>query len=217
MVWFSQLILLFSLSLSGAQEMKIKLPKPQLDSHVSLEKTLAKRRSTRNFSNQQLSLQEVSQILWAAQGITSSRGFRTSPSAGALYPLEVYLVVGNVERLTAGVYHYDPKEHELQMTIEGDLRSALTKAALGQGAIQDGAVNVVFAAVYERTTSKYGQRGIQYVHMDAGHAAQNVCLQATALELGAVTIGAFRDEQVSETLKLPGDEVPLYILPVGRP
>ena len=197
--------------------MNIRLPKPQLDGHISIEKTLAKRRSIRNFRKLQISLQEVSQLLWAAQGITSSLGFRTAPSAGALYPLEVYLVVGNVKKLVAGVYHYDPKKHELQMTVEGDLRTALSNAALGQGAIQSGAVNIVFTAVYERTTGKYGQRGIRYVHMDAGHAAQNICLQATALGLGTVTIGAFRDEQVSETLKLPRDEVPLYILPVGRP
>ena len=197
--------------------MNVRLPKPQLDGHVSLEQSLARRRSIRNFSNKPLSLQEVSQLLWAAQGITSSHGFRTAPSAGALYPLKVYAVAGNVDKLTAGVYLYDPGEHELHIATEGDLRSALTGAALGQDAILGGAVNIIFTAIYEKTTWKYGQRGIQYVHMDAGHAAQNVCLQATALGLGTVTIGAFRDEKVSEVLKLRRDEVPLYILPVGRP
>jgi SagB-type dehydrogenase family enzyme len=231
------LVLLLTLALSGGEgvcsadndrpvsaptanleggKMRRKLPAPKTHSDVSLEESLIKRRSLREYSGESLTLEEVSQLLWAAQGITAPWGGRTVPSAGALYPLEVVVIVGNVRDLAAGVYRYDPKGHELIMIAEGDKRSQLAAAALGQSPVKNGAVDLVFTAVYRRTTGKYGDRGIQYVHMEAGHAAQNVCLQATAMGLGTVPIGAFSDEQVSSLLTLPQDEKPLYIIPVGK-
>ena len=154
--------------------------------------------------------------MWAAQGLTAEWGGRTAPSAGALYPLELHLVVGNVSDLAPGVYRYRPREHDLVKSRDGDMRSPLAHAALDQAWVREGAIDIVITAVYERTTRKYGERGIRYVHMEAGHAAQNLYLQATAMELGMVTVGAFYEEQVREILGLAKNEDPLYIIPVGR-
>jgi SagB-type dehydrogenase family enzyme len=194
----------------------IELPEPQYDSDVSIEQSLLRRRSIRSYTGESLTLQEVAQLLWAAQGVTDPTGFRTAPSAGALYPLELYVVTGDVQDLSPGVYRYEPLEHRLVGTMEGDKRAELADAALGQTFVGEGALVVVFTAVYERTTGKYGDRGISYVHMEVGHAAQNLCLQAAAMDLGVVTVGAFYDEEVGELLDLPGDEQPLYVIPVGR-
>lgn len=191
------------------------LPEPKYDSEISLEKSLHQRRSVRSYTGETLTLGEISQLLWAAQGITDTGGRRTAPSAGALYPLEVYVVAGDVQDMPPGVYHYEPEEHRLIKTMHGDLRDGLCDAALRQESVTEGAAAFVFTGVYERTTGKYGDRGIRYVHMEAGHAAQNLCLQANALGLGAVTIGAFHDEQVIDLLNLEEEERPLYIIPVG--
>jgi len=201
--------------LTGVGE--IKLPEPRHSSDVSLEEALLKRRSIRDYTGKPLTLQEVSQLLWAAQGITDPRGFRTAPSAGALYPLEVYVVVGDVENLAKGVYRYNPHEHELVKALDGDKRADLAKAAVGQSCVEEAAIDIVITGVYERTTKKYGERGIRYVHIEVGHAAQNVCLQATAISLGAVTVGAFYDDQVGEILNIMKGEQPLYIIAIGRP
>jgi SagB-type dehydrogenase family enzyme len=194
----------------------IKLPEPLQDSKTSVEKAILKRRSARSFKDSSLTLAEVSQLLWAAQGITSPRGLRTAPSAGALYPLEVYIVAGNVDALLDGIYHYRPVRHELVRLIKGDKRTELCAAALGQTSVRNAAAVIVFAAVYEKTTVKYGDRGIQYVHMETGHAAQNVFLQAVPLNLGTVVIGAFYDDGVRKVLKMSDREKPLYLMPVGR-
>ena len=201
---------------SSGKNTVIKLPEPRHDSDVSIEQSLLQRKSTRSYTGEPLTLEEISQLLWSAQGITRSGGYRTAPSAGALYPLEVYLVVGDVEGLEAGIYKYKPDGHELNLLIGGDHRDELSRAALSQTSVSSGAISVVFTAVYERTTVKYGERGIRYVHIELGHAAQNLCLQAVAMDLGAVTVGAFYDEQVIDLLNLPDDEEPLYIIPVGR-
>ncbi len=193
-----------------------KLPQPRLDGGMSVEKALRERRSIREYRRAPLTIAEVSQLLWAAQGITSPRGFRTAPSAGALYPLDAYLVAGDVEGLPAGVYHYQPADHALTMNLPGDLRSLLSGAALGQASLRSAPAVLVLAAVYDRTTRKYGKRGIRYVHMDAGHSAENIYLQATALGLGTVAVGAFDDAEVGKVLGFPKDEEPLYIMPVGR-
>lgn len=202
-------------SYSGSNAI-VRLPQPRQDSDVSIEQSLVKRRSTRSYSGEPLNLTEISQLLWAAQGITDLGGHRTAPSAGALYPLEVYLLAGNVEGLEAGIYKYLPEKHELNLMVGGDYRDELSAAALMQESVADGAIAVVFTAVYERTTVKYGERGIRYVHIELGHASQNLCLQAAAMDLGVVTVGAFTDERVAEVLDLSDDEKPLYIIPVGR-
>ena len=202
--------------ISKVNEIRIKLPKQRHYGDVSLEETLFRRRSVRDFVSKPLALEEVSQLLWAAQGLTVDWGGRTSPSAGALYPLEIYVAASNVQALSPGVYRYEPNDHEMIMITEGDVRSKLTHASLGQIAVKESAINIVITASYRRTTRKYGARGVQYVHMETGHAAQNVCLQATALNLGAVTIGAFDDDDVRKILNLPKGEKPLYIIPVGN-
>jgi SagB-type dehydrogenase family enzyme len=192
------------------------LPPPRLDSTYSLERSLKERRSIRAFSPQPLTLPEVSQLLWAAQGITGAGGLRTAPSAGALYPLEVYLVVGQVQDLAAGVYHYRPDGHRLIPWLPEDKRAEVATAAFGQSWLRHSAVIIVFTAVDTRTTGKYGDRGIRYIALEAGHAGQNVLLQATALGLGAVVVGAFNDPRVDRLLNLPSQEHTLYLLPVGR-
>jgi len=194
----------------------ILLSEPRYDSQTSVEKALLKRRSIREYKSEALTLEEISQILWAAQGITNQEGFRTAPSAGALYPLEVYLVVGNVRGLSDGVYKYRPSGHRLVRILEGDKRGTLSVAALNQICIKEAPIDIVFSAVYKRTTIKYGKRGIRYVHMEVGHAAQNVYLEAVSLNLGTVTIGAFHDNIVKKVLNMPKEEHPLYIMPVGR-
>lgn len=194
----------------------VRLPQPRYDSRYSIERALNERRSVRNYANEALSLFEVSQLLWAAQGITEPAGYRTAPSAGALYPLEIYLVAGSVRDLPAGVYRYAPGAHELRRTDEGDVRHLLARAALRQGAVRHAPAVLVFCAEYRRTTVKYGQRGVRYVFMEIGHASQNVCLQAAALGLGSVTIGAFDDRDVKKILKCPDEEEVLYLMPVGR-
>lgn len=194
----------------------LKLPQPRLKNAISLEEALLQRRSVREYANSPLTLEEVSQLLWAAQGITSEWGGRTAPSAGALYPLEVYLAVGNVRNLSPGVYKYKPERHELVQVKPDDVRGELAEAALSQAWIKEGAIDIVIAAVYQRTTIKYGDRGVRYVHMEAGHAAQNIYLQAAALNLGMVTVGAFHDDQVKNVMGMLEDEMPLYVIPVGR-
>lgn len=193
----------------------VKLPEPRFESDISVEEAFLKRRSEREYANSPLTLENVSQLLWAAQGITDPRGFRTAPSAGGLYPLELYIVVGNVENLPVGVYKYKTDAHELLKLGENDVREQLAVAS-GQSWVKEGAVCVVISAVYERTTQKYGERGIRYVHMEAGHAAQNIYLQAVALDLGTVTVGGFSSEAVKGIMGMPENEEPLYLIPVGK-
>ena len=195
---------------------RIQLPEPRLDGEVSVEYALQMRRSVRSYKNEPLNISDISQILWSAQGITSPRGFRTAPSAGALYPLELYVVSGNIISLPPAIYRYRPDDHLLLKIVSGDQRSELSRAALRQSAIRKAPAVLLFCAVYERETGKYGQRSLRYVHMEVGHAAQNACLQATALGLNTVVIGAFRDEEVKVIAQLPEDEQPLYFVPIGR-
>ncbi len=194
----------------------IKLPEPKYNSSISVEKALQERRSVRTYKNVSLMLSEVSQILWAAQGITNPQGFRTGPSAGALYPLEVYLVAGNVNNLPAGVYKYRPRGHELIKIAKGDKRNELSDAALGQPWVADGSAVIIISAVYERTTRKYGERGVRYVHIEVGHAAQNIFLQSVSLHIGTVVVGAFDDRKVKKVIHMALQEEPLIMMPVGR-
>ena len=194
----------------------VALPEPSVTGSNSLEQLLAQRRSIRDYQTATLKLAEIGQLLWAAQGITHLQGLRTAPSAGALYPLELYVVTGRIEGLAQGVYHYDPGHHQLTKTVDGDLRDALARAALSQGWIKPAPAIIVFTADYERTTRKYGKRGIHYVHIEVGHAAQNLFLQSESLGLATVVVGAFNDDEVARVLRLPADIQPLLLMPVGR-
>ena len=195
----------------------ISLPAARLDGEVSVEAALARRRSLREFAAGPLELAAVSQLLWAAQGITDPAGLRTAPSAGALYPLEVYLVAGAVAELSPGIYRYEPRRHRLVLHAPGDARRALARAALGQDWLGEAPAILALAGVYQRTARKYGERAARYVPMEVGHAAQNVYLQAVTLGLGTTMVGAFRDGEVSRALALPEEAKPLSLLPVGRP
>lgn len=178
---------------------------------MSLEETIARRRSVRSFTKQQLTQEQLSQLLWAAQGITDPHGYRAAPSAGALYPLEMYVIAVD------GLSHYRPETHDLVPLAAGDLRPVIWEVGLKQDALRDAPAVFLIAAVFERTAAKYGERAAQYVHLEAGHAAQNLLLQAVALGLSGVPIGAFYDEELQSALSLPEDHVPLYLLAVGYP
>ncbi len=202
---------------SGPAGERVKLPAPRTESDTSVEGALQRRRSVREYRDAPLSVPEIAQLLWSAQGITEPReSRRTAPSAGATYPLETYLVSGNVAGLPRGVYKYNPQGHEISRLRDGDVRRDLAAAALGQSCVEQGAAVLVLSAVYERTTRRYGERGVRYVHMEAGHAAQNVYLQAVALGLGTVVVGAFDDERVRRIVGMPEGEHPLYIMPLGK-
>jgi SagB-type dehydrogenase family enzyme len=202
---------------TAASNSVISLPEIKTEGRISLEKILHKRRSVRRYGDLSLDLSEISQLLWAAQGITDPRGLRTTPSAGALYPLEIYLAAGKVDDLRTGIHKYLIRSHELLETAAVNSRSALMRAALGQRSLKSAPAVLIVCAVYERMTIKYGERGIRYVHMEAGHAAQNIGLQAVALGLSTVVIGAFHDTEVKKVVATAEDEQPLYLIPVGRP
>jgi len=196
---------------SDTKKRQISLPAPETAKGMALAEALSKRRSVRSYIDRPLSISEISQLLWSAQGETRSGGYRTAPSAGAKYPLELYVVTAS------GHYHYTPRRHRLTILGNADLRRQLQDASLGQEAIGDAPTVVVFAAVYERTEEKYGERAKRYVQLEAGHACQNLLLQTAALGLGGVPIGAFNDARVKNLLALPDDQDPLYVVPIGRP
>lgn len=188
------------------------------EGNLSLEEILVRRRSVREYVNRPISTVQLSQLLWSAQGVTGhAEHKRTPPSAGALHPLETYAVVGNVDSLNKGIYRYSPAKHALTLVDNGDFLPALGRAAVNQSWLAEGSVVIVFTAIYERTTQKYGDRGVRYVHMDVGFAAENLHLQAVALGLSTVVIGAFVDDEVHRVMQLAPDEHPLLILPVGWP
>jgi SagB-type dehydrogenase family enzyme len=195
----------------------ITLPEPKYDGRLSVEEALLKRRSIREYTGDPLTLNELAQLLWAAQGITDARGYRTAPSAGATYPLEIYAAAAGITGIAPGIYRYEPESNRLLKIAGGDKRADLTAAAIDQQFVAQAPVSIIITAIYERTTGYYGQRGVRYVDMEAGHAAQNVYLQAAALGLGTVAIGAFDDSRMTGLLALPNNETPLYIMPVGRP
>ncbi len=203
-----------------SQPTHIKLPSLSRKGGMPLEEAIARRRSIRHFSSEPISRLQLSQILWAAQGSSDTSGrYRTVPSAGATYPLEIFVTCGrnSVEEIDDGIYHYDMARHSLALHYEGDVRPELARAALNQEFIYQAPVALVICAEYERTLMRYGSRGERYVHIEVGHAGQNIYLQATALGLATVAIGAFNDEQVREVLKLDKQYKPLYIMPVGKP
>jgi SagB-type dehydrogenase family enzyme len=195
----------------------IRLPQPSLKGSMSVEEALQKRRTVRLFASRALDQKQLSQLLWATQGITDPRGYRTAASAGATYPLEIYLVAGErgVAGLAPGLYRYRPENHALELTLKGDLRAEVAKACLTQSWMADAPVMVVFAAEFKRCTARYGNRGVMYTHMEVGHAGQSLFLQAEALGMGAGIVGAFIDKALSQALKLPREHEPLIVMPVG--
>lgn len=191
----------------------LKLPAPKYTGKISVEAAILNRRSVREFSSEEITLEALSQLLWAAQGITGEEwGYklRSVPSAGALYPVEIYTA------LKKGVYHYLPEEHSLEHVLKEDVRGKLYKASLQQDFIKDAPVVITIAAVFERTKSKYGERGTRYVYAEAGHVSQNIYLQCESLGLGTVAVGAFYDEAVQKVLGLPRNHKPIYLMPVGK-
>ncbi|MFO7843241.1 MAG: SagB/ThcOx family dehydrogenase [Bacteroidales bacterium] len=224
---FCTFLLIFMLSgMKNSSGQTIKLPSPEFKGDISVEEALLNRRSVREFESKALNIQQISQILWAAYGITQEMnspsflrgGFKTAPSAGALYPLEIYIVAGTINGLDRGIYKYLPEGHQLMKTYDKDVRNDLAEAAVNQDFIAQAPASLFYTAVYSRTTDKYGKRGQErYVCMDLGHSAQNVCLQVVAMNLGTCPVGAFDDRMVRNVMMFPNNEEPLYIMPVGYP
>lgn len=207
----------------------VRLPPPRHEGAVSVEKALLDRRSVRRFAAESLPLATLSQLAWAAQGVTRKEeappgwpaeswhgGKRTAPSAGALYPLEVYLLVGKVENLPRGIYRYRPADHSLVRIAAEDGRRPLADAAFEQDWIAGAPLVFVIGAVQKRTETRYGKRASRYVHIEVGHAVENICLQAVALGLGTTMVGAFDDDRVKKLLGMPAEGIPLAIVPVGK-
>jgi SagB-type dehydrogenase family enzyme len=230
LIYFLTFLFLYSICFAQKKENFIKLTAPYHDGKVSLEKALSERRSIREYSEDSLSISEISQILWAAQGITQKiedplsywrgeqwmGGLRTAPSAGGLYPIELYIAVGKVKGLSQGLYKYNPRQHTIINVLEGDKRVDISNAALKQSCIRRGAVNIIIFGVYKRTSIKYGKRAEQYVQIECGAVCQNIYLQSYALNLGTVFVGAFKDDSLKSTLNIPEDEYPLGIMPIGK-
>jgi SagB-type dehydrogenase family enzyme len=216
-LFLGALIVSSILSITAIGDEKIiNLLEPEMREKMSVEEAIKERRSERTFTDTPLTLKQLSQILWAAQGITEEEK-RAAPSAGATYPIDLYIIVGEggVEGIGTGLYHYIPRWHRMEDILEGDLRSRLAKASLFQMFITDAPISIVITGDYERTTARYGERGTRYVHMEAGHVSQNIYLQVDSLGLGTVAVGAFRDEEVSKLSNLPERHRPLYVMPIG--
>ncbi|MGO8988869.1 MAG: SagB/ThcOx family dehydrogenase [bacterium] len=219
--WIGGILFLFMVT--GLLEVKnghasIPLPKPSSDGKVSVEKAIKQRRTIRDFQERTLSLNHLAQLLWSAQGIADlTKGRRVAPSGGALYPLDIYILIGEnaVEKMEAGIYHYLPKEHSMSMVLKGDLRREISSASLSQMWMAKAPVTFIITAEYERITGKYGERGIRYALIEVGHVGQNMFLQAEALELGVGIVGAFNDLEVSKVAGLPPQHEPLLMMPVG--
>ena len=214
------MLLLFSSAFSQENQKdfpmgtSIKLPEPSYKGKISLEEALSQRRSRRDLTSGSLTLNQVSQILWAAQGVTSKRGFRTAPSAGALFPIEIYLVVEEVDGLKSGLYHYIPDIHSLKGIKSGSLAESVSDAALGQKALTQAGIIVVITADVSRTAKKYEDRAERYVAEEVGAVAQNIYLQVESLGLATVLMGAFYDDKIQEALGIT--ETPFGIMPIGQ-
>ena len=194
----------------------ITLPSPNYDGPMSVEKAILQRRSVRTYASSPLTIQEISQLLWSAQGITGKRGFRAAPSAGAVYPVETYVAIRHVEGLSPGLYKYLPEGHKLMEMIAGDISKELASACLNQPYVYLCSANIILTGNYDKIAMRYGKRGVRYTHIEIGHISENIYLQAEALGLGTVAIGAFSDRELKKILNLPEEEEPLYVMPIGR-
>jgi SagB-type dehydrogenase family enzyme len=195
----------------------IKLPAPATTGGMALSEALAARRTVRRFASRPLELAQVSQLLWEGDGRSDPRGYRTSPSAGATYPLDLYLVVGErgVAGAPAGIYHYQVGPHALKLLAPGEFRAATARACLHQSWMAQAPVMVVITGEYARCTARYGERGVRYTQMESGNVSQNLFLAAESLGLGAGIVGAFEDKPLARVLSLPPGHAPLLVMPVG--
>lgn len=200
---------------------KIELPSFQPVQAMSLDQTLRQRKSVRDFQDKPLSKGQLAYLLWASTGIQRIEDgyeFRTAPSAGALYPIETYLVVNDVKAIEPGIYHYSIRSHQLEQLRQGDFRRQITAAALGQEMCARASVVFVWSAVFERCKWKYGQRAYRYIYLDAGHIAENLALAAVSLKRGSCEIGALYDEQVNAIIGVDGiEESAICMAAVGIP
>jgi SagB-type dehydrogenase family enzyme len=207
-----------SKKLKSLPEQEIRLPLPSISGKISIEEVIQKRRTIRAFKNKPLDIKKLSQILWAAQGITDKDSkLRAAPSAGALFPIWVYIAIGknSVEKIKEGVYKYRPERHTILKIREGDVLQKLALASLGQRWMKEAPIIIILTAQYSRVSIKYGQRGVRYAHIEVGHIGQNIFLQAEGIGLGAGIVGAFIDEAIINILKIPRDHRPLILMPVG--
>jgi len=216
------LVMLLGLSLgnltSGFGTQAIKLPPPATKGAVSLEEALQNRRSTRKFANRSLELAQISQLLWAADGINNPQGKRTAPSGRAAYPIDLYLVAGErgVTSLAPGVYRYVVADHSLELVASGEFRPAVAKACNSQVWIGEAPVIVVITGDIQRSAAKNGDQAALFTHLEAGFIGQNIFLEAGALGLGAGVAGGFKDQPLAQALKLPGSDTPFLVMPVGH-
>lgn len=202
--------LLFFFSSFAAAIKEINLPQPKINGKVSLEETIQNRRSVRAYTAREISKDQLSQILWSAQGITDRDfDFRAAPSAGAIYPLTIYVARKD------GVFIYDPIKNKLIEHLNEDMRPSILRASLGQAAIGQAPVSIIITANRARTNEKFGARTFRYICLEAGHVAENIHLQAVALGLSSIPVGSFWDDVVAKVLKIPYNEEPLYIIPIG--
>ncbi|MCP4748247.1 MAG: SagB/ThcOx family dehydrogenase [Desulfobacteraceae bacterium] len=196
----------------------MKLPPPEYEGTVSVEAAIKQRRTVRAFDSRALNLNQLSQLLWAASGVTQDGGFkRAAPSAGALYPMDVYVVAGQtgVEQIEAGIYHYQVGGHLLSPVSQGDMRQSVARASLSQMWMAGSPIIIVISAEYGRVTVKYGKRGIRYAMIEAGHIGQNIFLQAQTLGLEAAIVGAYDDKKLIDVMNIPSAHEPLLLMPVG--
>lgn len=193
----------------------VALPQPSVNTDMTIMEAIESRRSIRSYSENSISLQQLSAVLHSAQGITSSRGYRAAPSAGATYPMTVYALVEGVTGLEPGIYRYLPEDNALEPVVLGSYLKQLEEASLGQQWVGNCPAALVIASDYSATTDVYGDRGVRYVHMEAGHISQNIYLTCTSMGMGTVAVGAFTDQQVSQLLELDDNIAPLYIMPLG--
>lgn len=199
----------------------VNLPQIEIARNMSVDQAIQNRRSVRRFSATPLTLKDVSQLLWAAQGITDfERNFRTTPSAGGVFPMEIYLVAGDdgVQELDAGIYHYNPFNHTLEMIVRGDMRYNLSQAAHQQKWVNDAPISLIITGNYLKMQDRYSDKNLstRFVDMEAGHIGENIYLEAVSRGLGTVAIGSFYDDQMINLLKLPANETPIYIYPIGK-
>jgi len=208
-VLFLFLAVFLSMSAEASDMKTINLPEPVFEGNFSVERAISERRSVRAYSSKDLTVEAISRLLWAAQGVTGSNGLRAAPSAGALYPLEIYLAKRD------GLYRYIPEGHKLKKISDKNIKNDLALASRGQTFVEKAPIDIIICAVYERVTARYGKRGIRYTDIEVGHASQNVHLEAVSMGLSSVPVGAFDDDAVAKVLGLPVNEKPIYIIPVG--